>query len=99
MNAYVTRSRSSISLTCCWFPCDVQWGRHINIEPLLVCMIAAIIAGNGSKNRRKFANILHKSAPYVFVPFFLLTGASFRLDAIVTRYMLEADHTTSSIGR
>lgn len=46
-------------------------------------MIASCIAGNGSRNRRKFANILHKAAPYVFIPFFTLTGASLKLDALV----------------
>lgn len=51
-------------------------GRRIAFEPLLVCMIATIICGNRSRNRRKLGNILHKASPYVFMPFFTLTGAA-----------------------
>jgi hypothetical protein len=43
-------------------------------------MIASCIAGNNSRNRKKFANILHKSAPYIFLPFFTLTGAALNLN-------------------
>eukprot|EP00475_Leptophrys_vorax_P000646 TRINITY_DN10364_c0_g2_i2.p1 TRINITY_DN10364_c0_g2~~TRINITY_DN10364_c0_g2_i2.p1 ORF type:complete len:797 (-),score=187.97 TRINITY_DN10364_c0_g2_i2:615-3005(-) len=65
-------------------------GMQINMEPLLLCMIASCLAGNESKNRRKFANILHKSAPYVFVPFFTLTGAGLNLEALVSSLSLAA---------
>eukprot|EP00475_Leptophrys_vorax_P021680 TRINITY_DN2945_c0_g2_i1.p1 TRINITY_DN2945_c0_g2~~TRINITY_DN2945_c0_g2_i1.p1 ORF type:complete len:497 (-),score=117.80 TRINITY_DN2945_c0_g2_i1:1756-3246(-) len=54
------------------------------MEPLLLCMIASCLAGNESKNRRKFANILHKSAPFIFVPFFTLTGAGLDLKSLVS---------------
>ena len=47
-------------------------------------MIASCIASNGSHNRRKFANILHKSAPFIFLPFFTLTGANLQLSALKT---------------
>lgn len=60
------------------------------MEPLLLCMIASCLAGNESKNRRKFANILHKSAPYVFVPFFTLTGASLNLLSLIHNLGLAA---------
>jgi Kef-type K+ transport system membrane component KefB len=60
------------------------------MEPLLMCMIASCLAGNESKNRRKFANILHKSAPYIFVPFFTLTGASLNLKAVASSLGLAA---------
>ncbi len=59
-----------------------QIGLRLDIEPLLMCLIASCIAGNESRNRRKFANILHKCAPYVFVPFFTLTGNSLDLLAL-----------------
>lgn len=52
------------------------FGFQVAVEPLLLCMVASCMAGNESSNRRKFANILHKSSPYIFLPFFTLTGAS-----------------------
>ena len=52
------------------------WGRELVIEPLMVCMIGASFAGHRSSNREQFANILEKSSPYIFLPFFTLTGAS-----------------------
>jgi hypothetical protein len=68
-----------------WFESNSKalMGLRIDIEPLLMCLIASCIAGNESKNRRKFANILHKCAPYVFVPFFTLTGSSLDLRALL----------------
>ncbi len=65
-------------------------GLRIDIEPLLLCLIASCIAGNESKNRRKFANILHKSAPYIFIPFFTLTGSSLDLRALLDSLGLAA---------
>ena len=59
------------------------WGREISIEPLMVCMIASSIAGHTSANREQFANILEKTAPYIFLPFFTLTGASLQLDKVI----------------
>ena len=59
------------------------WGREISIEPLMVCMIASSIAGHTSGNREQFANILEKTAPYIFLPFFTLTGASLQLDKVI----------------
>ena len=58
------------------------WGRELVIEPLMVCMIAASLAGHRSSNREQFANILDKSSPYVFLPFFTLTGASLELGKV-----------------
>ena len=46
-------------------------------------MIVACVAGHRSgTNREQFANILKKAAPYIFLPFFTLTGASLALDEI-----------------
>ena len=61
----------------------VAWGREIAIEPLMVCMIASMIAGNSTGKRHQFANILEKAAPYIFLPFFTLTGASLQLDKVI----------------
>jgi Kef-type K+ transport system membrane component KefB len=55
-------------------------------EPLLICVIAAFIAGNKSSNRREFANILHHTAPFVFIPFFTLAGASINLGKMVSGF-------------
>jgi Kef-type K+ transport system membrane component KefB len=46
-------------------------------------MLASCIAGNNSLNRKKFANILHKSAPFIFLPFFTLVGASLKLSSFL----------------
>lgn len=57
-------------------------GLDVTIEGLLFCMISGCIAGNESINRRKFGNILHKSSPYIFLPFFTLVGANLDLSAM-----------------
>lgn len=59
-----------------------SWGRSFAIEPLMVVMIAGSFAGHRSENRHQFANILQKSAPYIFLPFFTLTGVSLKLDEV-----------------
>ena len=51
-------------------------------------MIAGSYAGHVSGNRKQFANILSKAAPYVFLPFFTLTGVSLQLDEVRLRVML-----------
>jgi Kef-type K+ transport system membrane component KefB len=50
----------------------------------LICVIAGTVAGNYSKNRRDFANILHHTAPYIFIPFFTLAGAGIDLEKMVS---------------
>jgi hypothetical protein len=59
-----------------------HWQRTVDVQPVLVCVIGSCVAGNESHNRRKFANILHRSAPYVFVPFFVYTGATLKMYAL-----------------
>jgi Kef-type K+ transport system membrane component KefB len=54
----------------------------LSLEPILCCVIASGVAGNATSNRRQFANILHKTAPYIFVPFFALSGANMDLLAM-----------------
>lgn len=56
--------------------------RGLKLEPLIVLIVAACLAGHDRRNRHKFANILDKAAPAVFLPFFVLTGASLQLEAL-----------------
>ena len=56
--------------------------RNLTIDPLMVCLFGAMLASNRSQDRGKFGNILHKCGPYVFLPFFTLTGASLKLDLL-----------------
>ena len=42
---------------------------------LLMCMVAACRAGHVRRTREKFSHIFEKAAPYIFMPFFTLTGA------------------------
>lgn len=56
--------------------------KSIKLEPLLLCIVAGCVAGHDAKQRRKFGNILEKVAPAVFLPFFVLTGASLQLDDV-----------------
>merc|ERR1740117_1269363 len=51
-------------------------------------MIAGSYAGHVSGNRKQFANILSKAAPYVFLPFFTLTGVSLQLDEVAKTFPL-----------
>ena len=61
----------------------VTFGRRFSVEPLLVCMIGSSLATHRLIEwREQFANILSKFAPYVFLPFFTLTGASLKLDIV-----------------
>ncbi len=54
----------------------------ISIEPLLVCIIASFWVTNYSKYRAEFLRILERSGKYIYVPFFLLAGASLQLDLL-----------------
>merc|ERR1712176_1387538 len=58
------------------------FGYPLEIEPLMVCMIAASWAGHVTHDREGFMRILEKCAPYIFLPFFTLTGAALNLNAV-----------------
>jgi len=60
-------------------------GRTFRIESLLVCMIAACYVSHysGPEKRHFFARILNKTAPYVFLPFFTLAGASLDIPSVL----------------
>lgn len=60
-----------------------QFNHSISIEPLLVCLIASFWVTNYSVFRAEFLRILEKSAKYIYIPFFLLAGATLKLDLFV----------------
>ncbi|KAG7380184.1 hypothetical protein PHYPSEUDO_007664 [Phytophthora pseudosyringae] len=64
---------------------DVAFGLswEVKFEPLLVLMIAACIAGHHTAVRHDMHVILDTAAPYMFLPFFVMTGAALKLDQVV----------------
>lgn len=65
-------------------------GHEFSIEPLLMCIVAGYVATNQSRNRRFFLSMLQKVGPYVFIPFFTLTGAGLNLKVLVSTFPLAA---------
>uniref|UniRef100_M4BCU9 Cation/H+ exchanger domain-containing protein n=1 Tax=Hyaloperonospora arabidopsidis (strain Emoy2) TaxID=559515 RepID=M4BCU9_HYAAE len=64
---------------------DIAFGLswEVKFEPLLVLMVAACIAGHHTAIRHDMHVILDTAAPYMFLPFFVMTGASLKLDQVV----------------
>jgi Kef-type K+ transport system membrane component KefB len=65
----------------------VQWAEkrldvHAEVESLLVAMIAGVLVANTSGEGR-FAELLERLAPPVYVVFFTLTGLGLHLDALL----------------
>ncbi|EEY61493.1 uncharacterized protein PITG_01801 [Phytophthora infestans T30-4] len=60
---------------------SLSW--EVKFEPLLVLMIAACIAGHHTGIRHDMHVILDTAAPYMFLPFFVMTGAALKLDQVV----------------
>jgi len=60
-----------------------KYSHNINIEPLLVCIVASFIVTNYSKFRAEFLQILEKVGPYIYVAFFVLSGAGIELNIFV----------------
>ncbi|EEY61494.1 uncharacterized protein PITG_01802 [Phytophthora infestans T30-4] len=56
---------------------------EIKFEALLVLMIASCIAGHHTGIRHDMHVILDTAAPYMFLPFFVMTGAALKLDQVV----------------
>lgn len=54
-------------------------GHSINVEPLMVCIIASFYVTNYSEYRAEFLRIIEGVGPYVYVTFFVLAGASVSL--------------------
>ncbi|KAF1772292.1 hypothetical protein GQ600_23546 [Phytophthora cactorum] len=55
----------------------------VKFEPLLVLMIASCIAGHHTGIRHDMHVILDTVAPYMFLPFFVMTGAALKLDQVL----------------
>lgn len=58
----------------------------ISLEPLLICIMAGYVCSNKSKHRHRFIGVLQQAGPYVFLPFFTLTGASLDLRVMVQSF-------------
>ncbi|OWZ10938.1 hypothetical protein PHMEG_00016116 [Phytophthora megakarya] len=56
---------------------------EVKFEPLLVLMVASCLAGHYSLIRHDMHVILDTVAPYMFLPFFVMTGAALKLDKVV----------------
>ncbi|CAI5737102.1 unnamed protein product [Peronospora destructor] len=56
---------------------------EVRFEPLLVLMVASCLAGHYSLIRHDMHVILDTVAPYMFLPFFVMTGAALKLDMVV----------------
>ena len=59
-----------------------HWAAEVFIEPLLICMIGGFVLANYTRYRDEFLKILHDIGPWIFVVFFLLVGASLKLDLL-----------------
>lgn len=51
----------------------------LNFEPLLICIAGGYVCTNQSRHRHRFIGLLQQAGPFVFLPFFTLTGASLDL--------------------
>lgn len=55
----------------------------VKLEPLLVLMVASCIAGHNKSIRHEMHVILDSCAPFIFLPFFVMTGAGLKLDQVL----------------
>jgi Kef-type K+ transport system membrane component KefB len=62
---------------------DEVLGINIEIDSLLIAMIAGVIVANWTKAPERFERILERMVPWVYVIFFTLTGLGLHLDALV----------------
>ena len=60
-----------------------HFGVHIELDALLIAMIAGIFVVNTTVHWKRFEHILEQIAPYVYVVFFTLTGLGLHLDQLV----------------
>jgi len=54
----------------------------VNLEPLLICITGGFLCSNQSSYRFRFLGVLQLCGPYVFLPFFVVTGASLDLSVL-----------------
>jgi hypothetical protein len=60
-----------------------HFGVHIELDALLIAMIAGIFVVNTTVHWKRFEHVLEQIAPYVYVVFFTLTGLGLHLDQLV----------------
>ncbi|RLD25262.1 MAG: potassium transporter TrkA [Bacteroidetes bacterium] len=60
-----------------------EYQHSISIEPLLVCIVGSFIVTNYSAYRAEFLRILEKVGPYIYVAFFVLSGAAIELNIFI----------------
>jgi hypothetical protein len=61
----------------------LRLGVHIELDALLIAMIAGIFVVNTTVHWKRFEHVLEQIAPYVYVVFFTLTGLGLHLDQLV----------------
>lgn len=61
-------------------------GITVVFDPLLICIIAGYVATNQTRNRSRFVKMLHTYSSYIFVPFFVYSGATFDISLFATMY-------------
>ena len=61
---------------------------EILLEPMLVCMVASFRVTNYTHLRTDLMKVLHDIAPFVYIAFFTLTGASLALDVLAQTWMI-----------
>jgi Trk K+ transport system NAD-binding subunit/NhaP-type Na+/H+ or K+/H+ antiporter len=60
-----------------------KYQHSISIEPLLVCIVGSFIITNFSRYRAEFLSIIERVGPYIYVAFFVLSGAGIELDIFI----------------
>jgi Trk K+ transport system NAD-binding subunit/Kef-type K+ transport system membrane component KefB len=60
-----------------------KYQHSISIEPLLVCIVGSFIITNYSRFRAEFLSIIERVGPYIYVAFFVLSGAGIELDIFI----------------
>ncbi|KAG1707153.1 hypothetical protein DVH05_026349 [Phytophthora capsici] len=56
---------------------------EVKFDPLVVLMVGSCLAGHYSLTRHDMHVILDTVAPYMFLPFFVMTGAALKLDKVL----------------
>jgi Kef-type K+ transport system membrane component KefB len=57
---------------------------EVLLEPLLICMTGSFLVTNRSQQGNQLSDVLHRLGPPIYLVFFTLTGASLRLDILLT---------------
>jgi predicted permease len=62
---------------------SLDYKYELEIESLLICIVAGFFVVNFSDYHHRFCHVLEESGPYIFIPFFTLVGASLNLQIFV----------------